>query len=73
MIFLELFIFHLVSLASSDYYQKHPIETLNTNTVATRNLLFSAKKAGSGFLFASTSEIYGDAQIFPTPETYWEM
>jgi len=65
------FIFHMASLASPDYYQKEPVRTIEINTVGTRMLLEHARKSGAGFLFTSTSEVYGDTQIIPTPENYW--
>lgn len=65
------FIFHLASLASPDYYQKEPVRTIEINTVGTRMLLEHARKNNSGFFFTSTSEVYGDTRIIPTPETYW--
>ncbi len=65
------FIFHMASLASPDYYQREPIRTIDTNSAAIRKLLEFARKNNSGFLFTSTSEVYGDTKIIPTPETYW--
>ncbi|MFZ3077333.1 MAG: UDP-glucuronic acid decarboxylase family protein [Candidatus Aenigmatarchaeota archaeon] len=65
------FIFHMASLASPDYYQKEPVRTIEINTVGTKLLLEHAKKNGAGFFFTSTSEVYGDTQVIPTPETYW--
>ncbi len=65
------FIFHFASIADPKLYLKFPIETLRANTFGTYHLLELAKKKGASFLFASTSEIYGDAEILPTPESYW--
>ncbi len=65
------YIFHMASLASPDFYQKEPVKTIEINTLGTKMLLEHARKNDSGFLFASTSEVYGDAQIIPTPESYW--
>ncbi len=65
------FIFHMASLASPDYYQKEPVRTIEINTVGTKMLLEHARKTGAGFMFTSTSEVYGDTQIIPTPESYW--
>lgn len=65
------FIFHMASLASPDYYQKEPVKTIEINTIGTRMLLEHARKNNSGFLFTSTSEVYGDTKIIPTPEDYW--
>jgi len=65
------YIFHLASHASPEEYQKHPIETLQTNSLGSANMAELARKQDANILFASTSEIYGDAEIVPTPETYW--
>jgi len=70
------FIFHLASLASPNIHSKRsymafPIETLQVNSVGTYNLLEVAKNSHARFLFASTSEIYGDPSVSPQPETYF--
>ena len=65
------FILHLSSRASPEEYQQHPIETLTTNSIGTLKVLECARRNGSTLLFASTSEVYGDAQVIPTPETYF--
>lgn len=67
------YVIHAAGLASPQYYRKYPLETLEVATIGTKNLL-SLGRAHSlkGFLFFSSSEIYGDpdpAQV-PTPETY---
>ncbi len=64
-------IFHLASPASVVDYQKYPEETALVNSVGTRNLLQLSRRAGSKFLFASTSEVYGDPKEHPQKETYW--
>lgn len=64
-------ILHFASRPSPEDYVKHPVETLLVNTRGTFNLLDLSKKQGAVFLFASTSEIYGDSHIIPTPESYW--
>ncbi len=69
---------HAASIASPIFYREHPIETMDANVNGLRNLLDHARRradAGSppqGFLFFSTSEIYGDPtpDAIPTPETY---
>ena len=71
-------IIHAASIASPTFYREHPIETMDANVNGLRNLLEHARakaEAGSpvkGFLFFSTSEIYGDPtpDAIPTPETY---
>lgn len=70
------FILHLASPAgpnpnSPKSYHALPIETYLVNSVGTHYLLELAKKNNAVFLFASTSEIYGDPKIHPQPETYW--
>lgn len=67
-------IIHAASIASPMYYRKYPIETMDANVDGLRYLLEYCRKnsAIEGFLFYSTSEIYGDptADNIPTPETY---
>lgn len=65
------YIFHLASPASVIDYQQLPEETALVNTQGTRFLLQTAVQHHARFLFASTSEIYGDPQIHPQPEEYW--
>lgn len=65
------YIFHLASPASVVDYQKYPEETAIVNSVGTRNLLQLARETGAKFLFASTSEVYGDPKEHPQRETYW--
>jgi UDP-glucuronate decarboxylase len=65
------FILHLASRASPEEYQLHPIETLQANSVGSYNMLELARKNDARILYTSTSEIYGDSEIIPTPETYW--
>lgn len=70
------FIFHLASPASPNQqssmsYMAHPIETMLVNSMGTYRLLELAKREKAKFLFASTSEVYGDPQEHPQKETYW--
>jgi len=65
------FIFHLASPASPVDYQKLPIETSMANSLGTLNMLNLAKKNGSVFLLASTSEVYGEPLVHPQREDYW--
>ena len=64
-------VFHLASPASPEGYLRHPFETLRVNSVGTDVLLALARENGAKFLFASTSEVYGDPQVHPQTETYW--
>lgn len=70
------YILHLASPAgpnptSPKSYHSLPVETYLVNSIGTHNLLGLAKKYNSVFLFASTSEVYGDPEVHPQPETYW--
>lgn len=70
------YIFHLASPASPNKksersYISYPIETLQVNSVGTYNLLNLAREKNAKFLFASTSEVYGDPTVSPQPETYF--
>ncbi len=62
---------HLASPASPSDFSKIPEEIISVNTYGTLNLLKLAQKFQARFLFASTSEIYGDPLVHPQPETYW--
>ncbi len=64
-------VLHFASPASPPKYLRHPIETLRCNAEGTRALLEFARGRGAQFLFASTSEIYGDPDVHPQPEDYW--
>jgi UDP-glucuronate decarboxylase len=63
-------IFNLASPASPIYYQLNPVKTLRTNLLGSMNMLELAKKSKARILQASTSEIYGDPEVHPQPETY---
>ncbi|MBL7892787.1 MAG: NAD-dependent epimerase/dehydratase family protein [Bacteroidia bacterium] len=67
------YIIHAAGIASPLYYTKFPIETMDVTTIGTRNMLELARaKNVKGFLFTSSSEVYGDPddKFVPTPETY---
>jgi UDP-glucuronate decarboxylase len=57
--------------ASPDEYQAHPIETLKTSALGSFTMSELARKNDATLLFASTSEVYGDTEVIPTPESYW--
>jgi len=65
------YIFHFSSRASPDEYIHHPIETMTANSTGTMKMLDLAHRRNSRLVSASTSEIYGDAKVVPTPETYY--
>jgi dTDP-glucose 4,6-dehydratase len=64
-------VWHLASLASPMAYLAYPIETLESGSTATRNMLEVARRDGARFLLTSTSECYGDPLEHPQVETYW--
>lgn len=63
-------VLHLASPASPRAYQHRPVETLWAGSAGTRNLLELARRNAARFLFASTSEVYGDPLVHPQPESY---
>ncbi|MBI2069062.1 MAG: SDR family oxidoreductase [Elusimicrobia bacterium] len=64
-------VMHFASPASPIDYLKHPIPTLKVGALGTHNALGVAKAKKAIFMLASTSEVYGDPQVSPQPETYW--
>jgi len=64
-------VWHLASLASPKEYLAHPIETLESGSTGTRNMLEIARRDRARFLVTSTSECYGDPLQHPQVETYW--
>lgn len=64
-------VLHFASPASPVDYLELPIETLKVGSMGTLHALGLAKEKGARFLLASTSEVYGDPQVNPQPETYW--
>jgi len=64
-------IYNLACPASPIHYQFNPIKTIKTSTVGMVNILGLAKRTGARTLQASTSEVYGDPDVHPQPETYW--
>jgi len=64
-------VWHLASLASPKEYLAHPIETLESGSTGTRNMLNVARRDGARFLLSSTSECYGDPLEHPQAESYW--
>ncbi len=67
------YLFHFASPASPPQYQKYPVETYLVNSWATHQLLTFLRKQNpkATFIFAGTSEAYGDPQVHPQSETYW--
>jgi dTDP-glucose 4,6-dehydratase len=64
-------VFHLASPASPIDYLRLPLHTLKVGSYGTHHMLGLAKYKRARFLLASTSEVYGDPQVHPQPETYW--
>jgi dTDP-glucose 4,6-dehydratase len=64
-------VMHMASLASPKDYLEYPIETLESGSTATRNMLEVARQKQASFLLTSTSECYGDPLEHPQRETYW--
>src|SRR6476469_7435126 len=65
------FVYHLASPASPIDYLRLPLHTLKVGSYGTHHTLGVAKKHRARFLTASTSEVYGDPQVHPQPESYW--
>jgi dTDP-glucose 4,6-dehydratase len=65
------FIYHMASPASPIDYARLPLHTLKVGSYGTHHTLGVAKVKRARFLLASTSEVYGDPEIHPQPETYW--
>ena len=64
-------IYNLACPASPVHYQFNPIKTIKTSVMGAINTLGLAKRVKAKILQASTSEVYGDPEIHPQPETYW--
>ncbi len=64
-------VYHMASPASPIDYARLPLHTLKVGAYGTHNSLGLAKAKRARFLLASTSEVYGDPQIHPQPESYW--
>jgi len=65
------FVYHLAALASPIDYLRMPLHSLKTGSYGTHHALGLAKVKRARFLLTSTSEVYGDPQVHPQPETYW--
>ena len=65
------FVFHLAALASPVDYLRAPLASLKVGSYGTHHALGLAKWKRARFLISSTSEVYGDPEVHPQPETYW--
>ncbi|MBU2927575.1 UDP-glucuronic acid decarboxylase family protein [Winogradskyella psychrotolerans] len=64
-------IYNLACPASPVHYQYNPIKTIKTSVMGAINMLGLAKRVNAKILQASTSEVYGDPNVHPQPESYW--
>jgi dTDP-glucose 4,6-dehydratase len=64
-------LYHLAALASPIDYLRQPLHSLKVGSYGTHHALGLAKFKRARFLLASTSEVYGDPQVHPQPESYW--
>ena len=65
------FVYHFAALASPVDYLRMPLHSLKVGSYGTHHALGLAKFKRARFVLASTSEVYGDPQVHPQPETYW--
>jgi dTDP-glucose 4,6-dehydratase len=65
------YVFHLAALASPVDYLRAPLASLKVGSYGTHHALGLAKWKRARFLISSTSEVYGDPEVHPQPETYW--
>jgi UDP-glucuronate decarboxylase len=64
-------VYHLACPASPVHYQRNPVRTIRTAVEGTLNMLELAREVKARIMIASTSEVYGDPEIHPQPESYW--
>ncbi|PNE02497.1 dTDP-glucose 4-6-dehydratase [Alcanivorax sp. MD8A] len=64
-------IYNLACPASPVHYQHDPVHTMKTSVLGAMNMLGLAKRLGARVFQASTSEVYGDPEVHPQPESYW--
>jgi len=64
-------IYNLACPASPIHYQFDPVQTTKTSVIGAINMLGLAKRCKAKIMQASTSEVYGDPNVHPQPETYW--
>ena len=64
-------IYNLASPASPIHYQRDPVQTTKTSVLGAINMLGLAKRLSVKIFQASTSEVYGDPEVHPQPESYW--
>ncbi|MBI5478188.1 MAG: SDR family oxidoreductase [Deltaproteobacteria bacterium] len=64
-------VYHLACPASPVHYQRNPVRTIRTAVEGTLNMLELAREVHARIVITSTSEVYGDPEVHPQPETYW--
>ena len=64
-------IYNLACPASPVFYQRDPVRTVQANVLGVTHMLELARRTSARILQASTSEVYGDPQVHPQPESYW--
>jgi len=64
-------IYNLACPASPVHYQYNPVKTIKTSVMGALNMLGLAKRINARILQTSTSEVYGDPEVHPQPESYW--
>ncbi len=65
------FVVHLAARPSPEDYTTNPVHTISSNSFGTKVMLDIAKSSNGIFMYTSSSEVYGEASIIPTPETYY--
>jgi len=65
------YVIHLAARPSPEDYINHPVDTILSNSIGTLNMLEIARKDDSIFIYTSSSEIYGEAGVIPTPESHY--
>lgn len=65
------YVIHLAARPSPEDYIENPLDTIMSNSLGTLKMLEIARKGDSVFMYTSSSEVYGDSRIIPTPEDYF--
>lgn len=65
------YVVHLAARPSPEDYINHPVDTIMSNSLGTLKMLEIARKSDAIFMYTSSSEIYGEASVIPTPENYY--
>jgi len=65
------YVIHLAARPSPEDYISNPVDTILSNSYGTKIMLEIARKSNATFMYTSSSEVYGDAPVIPTPESYY--